>query len=777
MQRRLGIWLAATMLASVQAIGVQSAAAQDARSVLPIPAAPFGGTLADNVLDASGTPYRPVTAPQGAPNVFLMMSDDVGFAMSSAFGGPVPTPNFDRLAAQGQRYNRFNTTGICSPSRAALLTGRNHHAAGVGWLSDVPSPFPGYGGRILPETATIAQVLRLNGYNTAMFGKHHNVPSNERSEAGPFDSWPTGLGFEYYFGFVNGDSDQYAPILQRGIQRVEPDDAKGELLDKRLSDDVIRWVHNQKAGAPDKPFLIYLAPGSTHAPHQAPPEYIARFKGQFDQGWDVVREQSFRRQLAAGIVPRGTKLTPRPPQIPAWDSLTAGQKAFAARTMEVAAAQLVYQDEQIGRVLAELQRMGQLDNTLVAMVLGDNGASAEAGPPGTINELRGMAGGEDEAWMEANTDKLGSPATYESYPAGWSWAMNTPLRWTKQYASMLGGIRNGMILSWAGHVAHPGSVCGQFAHLNDMAPTILDAAKLPAPQRVNGVDQKPMDGQSLLPSLASCEGAKPRTQYFEIGGKVGLYHDGWFLSGDDGRMAWENLPPGGARPEMQWTLYDLAKDFSQSTDLSAKEPARLQAMLALWRQEAARNNVFPLDHRFAAGRAMALMRAPGPKHFEFWGKDVSVPSNSGPMLIARSFTIEAQLKLDSAAASGVVVALGSQFGGWSLYLDQGHPAFTWARSTDPKEISQLRSERTLPQGATTLRMRFATDKPGAPATVTLSAGGVELGQVRLPTSVLMPAGNGETLDIGRDIGVAVTGYRTPQGRIEGDIAHVAIDFD
>ncbi|QDK33910.1 arylsulfatase [Sphingomonas sp. IC081] len=788
MQHKFG-WLAgAAALALVTAPGTTQAQmqaqtktqtlAQSARTILPISPPPFAGTLADNALDARGMPQAPVRAPQGAPNVFLMMSDDVGFAMSSAFGGPVPTPHFERLAAQGQRYNRFNTTGICSPSRAALLTGRNHHAAGVGWLSDVPSPFPGYGGKILPETATIAQILRLNGYSTAMFGKHHNLPSNERSEAGPFDSWPTGLGFDYYFGFVSGDSDQFSPILYRGIQRVESDDGEGRLLDSRLADDAIRWVHNQKAAAPDKPFLVYMAPGSTHAPHQAPPEYIARFKGKFDAGWDVQREQTWRRQLAMGIIPKGTRLTPRPAEIPAWDSLTPGQKAFAARTMEVAAAQLVYQDEQIGRVIAELQRMGELDRTLVALVLGDNGASAEAGPRGTINELRGMTNhDESEAWMQANIDRLGSGETYESYPAGWAWAMNTPLRWTKQYASYLGGIRNGMILSWKGHVAHPGAVCGTFSHLVDIAPTVLDAAQLPVPQSVYGVSQKPMDGQSLLASLAACDAARPRTQYFEIGGKVGLYHDGWFLSGDDGRMAWQNLPPGGPRPQIQWSLFHLDRDFSQANDLAAQEPARLQAMQALWTEEAARNQVFPLDHRFGMARGAAMMRPGARKHFDFWGKDVSLPANSEPVPIARSFTLTAQLTLDRPDASGAVVAYGSRFGGWSLYLDKGRPAFVAARSTDPQEVTRLVAERPLPPGAVTLTMRFAVDAMAGPATVTLDAGGVPMGSARLPTSMLMAAGNGETLDIGRDLGVPVTAYATPHGAIEGDVAHVSLDFD
>jgi arylsulfatase A-like enzyme len=773
-------FIVAALVAGVSATAL--AQAQPDRTVLPIPRAPFTGKIAENVLDSTPTPNRPVTAPAGAPNVFVMMSDDVGFAMSGAFGGPVPTPNIERLAAAGQRYNRFHTTGICSPSRAALMTGRNHHNAGVGFLSDLPTGYPGYGGAILPETATIAQVLRLNGYNTAMFGKHHNVQGNERSEAGPFDNWPTGLGFEYFLGFPDGDTDQYNPNLHRGISRVDPDEGKGELLDKRLADDIIRWVHNQKAAAPDKPFLVYFAPGSTHAPHQALPEYIARFKDKFDQGWDKVREETWRRQLASGIIPKGTKLTARPIGIPAWDTLSPAQKAFAARTMEVAAAQLAYQDEQLGRVIDELRRMGQLDNTLVAVINGDNGASGEGGPKGTIDELRSIGvNDEDEAWLQANTDRLGGPLTYENYPVGWAWAMNTPLRWTKQFASMLGGVRNGMILAWSGHVAKPGSVCGQFSHLIDIAPTLLDAAKLPAPRMVNGVVQKPMDGQSLLPSLSSaCEADKPRTQYFEMTGKVGLYHDGWFLSGENGRPSWENLPPS-SHPKVEWTLYDLRKDWSQSTDVAAKNPAQMQAMLDLWKQVAERNNVFPLDHRMGGGRndmrAMAAAMGMGRKHFDFWGKDVSVPTMGQPILFGRSFTLNADLLLDKGDSSGAVVALASRFGGWSLYLDKGRPAFTWARSTDPSEIRTVRADRALPPGTGKLTMRFAVQRPGGPAEVVLSSAGQELARLPLPGSILMPSGGGETLDVGRDLGVTVTDYATPRGRIEGDVPHVSIDFD
>jgi len=768
-----------TAAACLGLIAGTQATAQD-RSVLPVPQPAFDGKIAENVLDSTPGSARPVQAPQGAPNVLMFMSDDTGFSMASAFGGPVPTPNFDRLARSGERYNRFHSTGICSPSRAALLTGRNHHNAGVGWLSDMSAPYPGYGGRILPSTATVAQILRLNGYNTAMFGKHHNIPGEDRSEAGPYDAWPTGLGFEYFFGFPFGDSDQFSPELYRGIARVDPGEGKGEMLDQRLADDIIRYVHNQKAGNPDKPFLVYWAPGSTHAPHQAPPEYIARFKGKFDMGWDKMREETWKRQLAMGIIPKGTKLTPRPEQIPAWDSLTPGQKAFAARTMEVAAAQLAFQDEQVGRVIDELQRMGQLDNTLVAVVIGDNGASGEAGPMGTINELRSMGmHTEREAWLEANIDKLGGPETYENYPVGWAWAMDTPLRWVKQYASMLGGIRNGAIISWQGHVAHPGSICPEFGHLIDITPTVLDATKIPAPSVVLGTKQKPMDGQSLLPSLQQCDADKPRTQYFEITGKMGLYHDGWFLSGDDGRTSWENLGPGGARPEVQWTLYDLSKDFSQSTDLSKKMPEKTQEMIALFKKEAEANNVFPIDHRFGAARIGMSGLGSGRKHFEFWGKDISIPAvgGAGPYLAARPFTVDADLVLDKPDASGAVLAWGSRFGGWSLYLDQGRPAFVWARSTDPEEMAQVTAARALPQGKTSLRLRFETTRPGAPAEVVLSSGGEELARVKTPGNVLMPAGAGESLDIGQDIGVTVTDYRTPHGRIEGDVPHVSIDFD
>lgn len=773
------------LMAGAAALGIVSGgqslaqAAGPDRAVLPIPPAAFDGDIKPNAVDSRPGTGRDVRAPEGAPNVFMFMSDDVGFAMTSAFGGPVPSPNIERLARTGQRYNRFHTTGICSPSRAALLTGRNHHQTGSGYLSDIPTPYPGYTGRIGRDTATIAQILRLNGYSTAMFGKHHNLPPQDRSIASNHDNWPTGLGFEYFFGFNSGDVDQYSPILYRGIHRTPMDEAPGKLLDERFADDIISYVHNQRAAAPNKPFLIYFAPGTMHAPHQAPKSYIDRFKGKFDMGWDQLRVESWRRQIAGGIVPPDTKLTPRPDQIPAWDSLSAKERAFHARQMEVAAAQLVFQDEQIGRIFDELDRMGETDRTLFAFVLGDNGGSGESGPGGTLNELRTiLTQNERKEWLLDSLEDQGGPNTYQNYSVAWAWAANAPYPWVKQYASMLGGIRNGAILSYPQFAGRPGTICSQFGHLNDIAPTILEATGIPAPSQVLGTNQKPMDGQSLLSSLKTCQPDKPRTQYFEITGKMGLYHNGWFLSGEDGRESWKEVGPGGAKPEVKWSLYDLNTDFSQSTDLSQQQPDRLNAMMATFDQEAKKNNVYPIDHRFGAARVDPRLMASLPKSYRYWGKTVSVPAAGGaPFLAMRPFTVEADLVLDSASASGVVLALASRFGGWSLYLDKGRPALFWSRSTDPAEQAQVRAARALPKGKSTLRMRFETKQPGSPAEAILSSGGQEYGRVTIPTNVLFPAGNGETLDVGRDLGVTVTDYATPQGEIEGDITQVRIDLD
>ncbi len=741
--------------------------AQD-RTILPLEQPPFAGTLDPLPERSRQGGYVRHLAPANAPNVLLFMSDDVGFGMAGTFGGPVPTPNFDRIAKQGVRYNQFHTTGICSPTRAALLTGRNHHNVSFGYLSDLPMDYPGYRAEFPTSAVSLPEILRLNGYNTAMFGKWHNTRSEYVSTAGPFDQWPTGQGFEYFYGLIGGDSDQFRPALYRNTVRVADLSVGAPVLEKRLADDAIDWLHNQQAVAPNKPFLIYLAPASTHAPHQAPAEFIARFRGQFDQGWDRLREESFARMLASGMVPPGTVLTERPAEIPAWSSLTPEMKAWHARAMEVAAGMLAYQDAQLGRVIDELERTGEAKNLLTVLILGDNGASAESGVDGGLNELakiNGIANTPEQ--LHAAIPALGGAHHYPAFGAGWAWAMNTPLRWAKQYASMLGGIRNGMIMKWSRGVTGPGSVCPQFGHVIDIAPTVLDAAGLPAPVKVRGVEQKPLDGVSLLSSLQTCNPALPRTQYFEMGGKLGLWHNGWFAARDDGRIPWQlSASPEAAR---DWELYDLTQDFSQSRNVANANQARLQEMIGLFDKAARANNVYPLFNNFGPGRAPRGETVP--LRFDYYGNEVSVPFAAGPRFTGRSFRIT--VELEDVSGSGPVVAYGSWFSGWALHMKRGRPAFTYAFSTDPAEIYSVPARRALRRGEQ-LALEFVSEGVRKPATVRLFAGEEMIGEGRIAKTFLSPAGLGETLDVGRDRGVAVTRYATREATFSGTIRHVGI---
>ena len=492
------------------------------RTKLPITPQPFTGELGKTEDESSTYVPRQLKAPADAPNVILVMTDDVGFGAASTFGGPVPTPNLDKLAQQGLRYNQFHTTGICSPTRAALLTGRNHHSVGSGMLVDIASPYPGYTSRIPRSAATIAKVLKENGYNTAMFDKEHNVPSADRSPAGPFDQWPTGRGFETFYGFVAGDTNQWQPVLFEGTTAIDNSHQPAtELLDKQLMDRAIKWLHNQKAAAPNKPFFMYYAPGSAHAPLQAPQEWIARFKGKFDDGWDAERDRILARQIKMGLVPADTQLAPRPDQIPLWHNLSDTEKRVYARYMEVFAAMLAYQDDQFGRLMAELQRMEIADNTLILFIEGDNGSSGEGGHHGTLNELAHLSSdaGEmavDIEWLAKNLDLLGGPDTYLGYPVGWALATGAPFPWVKQIASHLGGVRNGLVVSWPQRIHDGGEIRPQFHHVIDVLPTILEAADLPAPTLVDGVQQQPIEGKSMLYSFSDAEAKSVRTtQYFE----------------------------------------------------------------------------------------------------------------------------------------------------------------------------------------------------------------------------------------------------------------------
>jgi arylsulfatase len=745
------------------------------RQVLPIDRGSFQGRIGPTAEQSQPAWPQRVRAPEGAPNVLLVLTDDVGFGASSAFGGPIPTPNLERLAAMGAKYNRFHTTGICSPTRAALLTGRQHHDVGFGHLLNLATGFPGYDGFIPPSAATIAQTLRLNGFNTAMFGKHHNLSPDAETTSGPFDQWPTGLGFEYFYGFTGGDASQWNPRLFRGTDLIE-DTPSEDLLDKRLIDDAIRWIHNQQGADPDKPFFLYLAPGSMHAPHQAPRGVIDSFKGKFDQGWDAMRRETYQRQLRAGIIPAGTQLTLRPAEIPAWDGLSADEKKYHARLMEVAAASLAYQDAQFGRLLDELARMRELDNTLVIFIAGDNGASAEGGPHGTTNEIAELANNfhPKTEYLVSRMDKMGGPESYENYGVGWAWAMNTPLQWTKQISSHLGGVRNGMVMAWPARAKSDGKIRSQFADLTDVAPTILDAAGLPAPTEVHGVKQDPLAGASLLPSFADPRAKEHHPeQYFEIGGAIAFYRDGWWLNTALQRAPWENVAKPGP---LVWELYDLRSDFSQGRNLAAKNPQKLAEMQTAWEAFAKAHNLYPIDRRFGLERVIDvnMQFAPRRRVFEYWAGDTSVELKSAPAFVG-PFTLAAEFDLPS-GGSGVIAAVGSMFGGWSFYLDKGVPKARHAASEAPEDQSEVAAAAPLPAGAANIRFEYAPDspRPYGGGTMRIFAGDKQIGEGRIAKTALVPAGLRETFDIGRDLGDPVVLYAKPRGVFEGRIKHVMV---
>lgn len=738
---------------------VPALAAPASDVVLPRPAEAFEGTIGKTYSDSIPAFPAPQKAPANAPNIVLVMTDDVGFGAASAFGGPVPTPNLDQLARTGVRFNRFHTTAVCSATRAALLTGRNHHQVGAGAVADLATGFPGYSNTVPRSAATIAEVLKLNGYNTAMFGKHHNVQPGATSAAGPFDQWPTGLGFEYFYGFVRAETDQFAPILYRGTERaVTPE---GEVLDKVLVDDAVRWVHNQQAAAPDKPFFLYLAPGTAHGPQQAPAEWIRRFRGKFDQGWDRLREETLRRQIAEGIVPKGTRLAPRPPGVPSWASLSPDERKVAARLMEVYAGMLAHQDNQFGRLMAELQRMGERDNTLVVFIEGDNGGSAEGGLRSGSNwmEAFGNGGREDLSGLVSRIDELGGPNSYPIFPVGWGWATNAPFPWVKKIASHLGGTRNGLVVSWPGHITGAGSVRSQFHHVIDIAPTLLEAAGIAAPNVVNGERQMPLDGVSMTYALTTPDAPDRRTtQYFEMQGTRAIYDHGWLASTTPRKLPWVMSNPQGSPLDYQWELYDLRSDFSQSRDLAKKEPQRLAWLKALFDSEARRRQVFPLDDRESYQRAIASQTVTGvAKQYVYWGADVSVTDDVAPPLRTRSFSLIADVNIPGQGGSGVLAAYGGRFGGWSFYLKDGKPMLRHNLSNRPETQTTIASGTVLPAGSAQVRFDFDRDSTqfGSGGLVRISANGTELARGRLERTVITVSGLGETFDIGRDTGDAV----------------------
>ncbi|HKT78021.1 MAG TPA: arylsulfatase [Sphingobium sp.] len=752
-----------------------------AQTSLPLPAESFTGKIGETYADSVPAFPRPVTAPAGAPNILLILTDDVGFGSASTFGGPVPTPHLDRLAARGLVYNRFHTTAMCSPTRAALLTGRNHHAVGNAVVSDIATGYPGYWSMIPRSAATIAEVLRQNGYNTAMFGKHHNIPMQQGSAAGPFDQWPTGMGFEQFYGFIGGDTEQWTPKLYRGNspapQKYDKD--PDYILDRDLADEAIAYVHNQKAAAPDKPFFLYYAPGTAHAPHQAPADWIAKFRGQFDKGWDAVRAETLKRQIAMKIAPAGTRATPRLKDIPAWDRLTPEQQHVYARMMEVYAGMLAYQDAQIGRLLDELDRMGESGNTLVLFIEGDNGASTEGGMQGSTNELGTFANGasEDMAWLTSMADKLGGKDSYGHFPVGWAWATNGPFPWAKQIASHLGGTRNGLVLSWPDHIKARG-IRSQFTHVNDIMPTLLEAAGVKAPASVNGVAQQPIDGVSFAYSFDAPKAPERHdTQYFEMIGTRAIYHQGWMASTTPARVPWKMGASDRSPLAYDWELYDLTKDFAQAHNLAARYPDKLKELQALWTQEAKKNQVFPLDDRQTIDRSSSskIAFAPRAKSFTYWGKDISVAEGAAPMIRGRSFRIVADVDVPAGGGHGALVAQGSKFGGWSFYLKDGRPAAHMALTQQPAHQYDIAADTAVPAGPARIAYDFDYDGGGLGrgGLMRISVNGQEVARGRIDRTILIPAGLGETFDIGDDSGATVIDY--PQGRaFDGAIRKVEV---
>jgi arylsulfatase A-like enzyme len=758
------------------------------RVVLPIPdAPPLGLTTYDaKDPDSAFPPIEPLRPPVGAPNVLIILLDDVGFGAASAFGGPCATPTAERLAAGGLRYNRFHTTAMCAPTRQALLTGRNHHTVGMGDIAELASGAPGYTSMRPNTCAPLPETLKLNGYSTAQFGKCHEVPVWEYSAMGPFDRWPTGSGFEYFYGFVGAETNQYYPGLVEGTSHVEPDRTpeEGYHFTEDLTDKAIGWIRQQKALMPDKPFFVYYAPGATHAPHQVPNEWSDKYKGRFDQGWDALREETFARQKQLGVIPPEAELTTRPAEIPAWDATPEEMRPVLARQMEVYAGFLEHTDHHVGRLIDALEDLEVLDDTLVFLIIGDNGASGEGGPAGTLNEYVTLNAISPEIralmtpeYALAHIDDFGTPAAYNLYAVGWAHAMDTPYQWTKQVASHWGGTRNGTIVHWPAGIAARGEIRPQFHHVIDVAPTVLEAAGLPEPVMVNGILQKPYEGVSMASSFEDAGAPDTHeTQYFELMANRGIYHRGWTA------VTRHSIPWGpAAMPRYDddtWELYG-PDDWTQAHDLAASMPDKLHELQRLFLIEAARHNVLPLDDRRAellnsdiAGRP-TLIKGTSQVLFRGMGH---LGENTVLNLKNKSYAATAEIVLADRPANGVIVAQGGAFGGWSLYVKDGH--LKSCHNVLGMRHWYAEADSVLPPGKHQVRMEFAYEGgglgKGGDVSLYVDSGKVGEGHVDLtqPLSYSLD----ETLDIGYESGTAVAeDYTAPTSRFNGRIEWVQLD--
>ena len=718
--------------------------------------------------DTSYPPMRALRPPAGAPNVLIVLLDDVGFGASSAFGGPCATPTAQRLAAGGVRLTRFHTTALCAPTRQAMLTGRNHHSVGMGAITEMATAAPGNNSLRPKDKAPIAETLRLNGYSTAQFGKCHEVPAWQVTPMGPFDQWPTGSGFEHFYGFVGGEANQYYPGLYEGTTPVEPPRTpeEGYTLTEDLADRAITWVRQQKALMPDKPFFVYFAPGATHAPHHVPQEWSDRYRGQFDEGWDVLRERTFARQKELGVLPPDAQLTARHDEIPAWDDMPDELKPVLARQMEIYAGFLEQTDHEVGRLVSAIEDLGILKDTLIYYIIGDNGASAEGTVNGAFNEmttLNGMPGIESVDFLLSKIDDFGTPAAYNHYSVGWAHAMCTPYQWTKQVASHWGGTRNGTIVHWPGRVTDAGAVRNQFHHVIDVAPTLLEAAGLPAPASVNGIQQAPFEGVSMLGTLGSADAPETHgLQYFEMMGNRGIYHQGW-TAVTKHKTPWTvETPP--AFDDDVWELY-APDDWTQARDLAAEQPERLAHLQRLWLIEAVKHGVLPMDDRLAerinpdlAGRPQVIQ---GDTQLLFPGMRVSEWCVLN--LKNRSHSVTAEIDVPSSGASGVIVTQGGTVGGWALYAHEGR--LTYCYNFFGISYFFAVADDPLPPGRHQVRMEFAYDGGGLArgGDVTLYVDGAAVGSGRVEHTIPMGFSADEACDVGSDSGSPASPHYGPTG--------------
>ena len=751
------------------------------RTVLPIPEPKYPHSTVFDVRNATPPPRFEVKAPINAPNVLIVLIDDMGFGQSSAFGGPIHMPTVERLANEGLRYNHFHTTALCSPTRAALLSGRNHHTNNMGSITETATAFPGQTGRRPNNVAPLAEMLRLNGYSTAAFGKSHETAAWELSPSGPTDRWPTRSGFDKFYGFIGGEANQWAPLVYDGMVQVESSKDLNYNFMTDMTSQAIKWVQAEKSLTPDKPFFVYFAPGATHAPHHVPKEWIAKYKGKFDQGWDKLREETLARQIKLGVVPAGTKLAPKPEAIKDWAALTPDEKKLFARQMEVFAGFGEYADTEIGRLIQAIEATGQLDNTLVFYILGDNGASAEGGMNGLFNEYTYFNGvHETVQGILKHYDALGDPTTYPHYAAGWAVAGDTPFAWTKQVASNYGGTRNGMVIHWPKGIAAKGEVRTQWHHVIDITPTVLEAAGLPEPKSVNGTAQTPIEGVSLAYTFADPKAPSTHTtQYFEIFGNRAIYHDGW-LAGTVHRAAWESKVRRPLEDDI-WELYDTRADFSLANNLAAKNPAKLKEMQDLFLKEAVRYSVLPLDDRLFERLNAPLVGRPdlmaGRTSLTVYQGMVGMSENVFINLKNKSHTITAELEIPKNGASGVILAQAGRFGGWSLYMKDGKPTYTY--NWLGLQRYTVASKQALPTGRkATIRFEFSYDGGGIGkgGTGTLFVNGKKVAAGRIEKTQFGIFSSDEGADVGADEGTPVTeAYKVPF-RFTGKIAKVTIEL-